>query len=312
MATATKIETTTGEKVELIETNFNCVYDMSDEDIYAENNRRDKLRKSHVLEYGNARLSEFARAEFDPAIFTSFGNFARTNSRDLSTLIKENYQKVFHDLKGVYVSYVPGSPQPFVVSFFFSKNREACPSGKIVNLKDLTVITSGGQNNLFDKMQALQHKARKEQFTINDETKVILSDIMFGGRDANKPSFTKKWNAYISQIYQPSNNPVYYNNSGELVVVVSGCFDIHSILRKIMPPTMTTSTFGQQDPVTGKVTCKNVVANAGYDLRFIKYDQRDPNLFYMNIEQYDRDGVEKIYREENPIRPVQSGVLFYY
>jgi len=254
------------------------------------------------------QFSENAYATFDPITFNSFGNIMRTTNRNLATIIKENYQKIFHDLRGVYIAYYPGSPAPFMVEFYFAKNIAPKPEDKIANLKDLTVMDAQ-HNNLYYQKQVLNNKVGGKHYTLNDDTKIILGDIMFGGKDANKPN-QAKWNNFIEEVWVPTVDQTFRPGSGELLIKVSKCFDIHRILQKVMPEHMLWKIENKDD---GAGNSKAVVSTAvaKYECRFIKFTYNDPFVFIMNIEQFDKNAVEEMTASENPTQRIVSGVVYY-
>ena len=260
-----------------------------------------------VKTYGG--LSEDAYIEFTPLAFNSFGSFMRLTNKQLSLMIKEHYQTVFHDLCGVYIAYTGNPNSPFTTEFYFSKNSLDIPENeadhKIQNIKDLT-ITDKNHTNLFYQKRALDMKLAGERFTINDETKVLLSDIMWGGRAANKPN-NPKWDNYIQEIKAPvQQQSLFHPTAFNVMVKVSGCFDLHKILQKILPKTMVTSTTVDEN---GKIT--NYLATSLYEVRFIRFTRNDPFMFIMNIEQFDKKEVEKMALNENPAQRAINGIIYY-
>ena len=257
--------------------------------------------------YGN--MSENAELKFDPLPFEAFGKMARTTNRALSTAIKEYYGKIFHDLRGAYIAYVPGAMAPFVTELYFAKNSAPMPTGKIENLTDLTTINRD-RNNLFYQKQVVDNKAVGKHYTLNEQTKLLLGDIMFGGKDACKPN-NNKWNQYINEVWVPTGDFTFNPRAGELLLRVSGCFDIHRILTKIYGTAMVTRTVVEDDG-SGEPKAKNFSAEGAYEARFIKYAFNEPNVFVMNIEQFDKSAVEEMTVRENPIRRnMVSGVVYY-
>jgi hypothetical protein len=144
---------------------------------------------------------------------------------------------------------------------------------------------------------------------LNDQTKLLLSDIMFGGRDANKPT-NGRWNQYISEVWVPTSDWTFNPRAGELLIKVAGCFDIRRVLQKLFGNNMVTKTETYRDGDSAKA--KNYSSEPAYEARFIKYVYNEPNVFIMNIEQFDKSAVEEINVKENPIRrSTVSGVIYY-
>ena len=258
--------------------------------------------------YGS--LSEKAKLDWDPLTFNSFGKLMRTSNRQLATAVREYYGKTFHDIRGVNLSYVSGIQAPFVFEFYFAKNNAPKPDGKMDNLVDLTTPTKGDQLSYYYQKQIVDNKAAGKHYTLNDETKLLLGDIMFGGKDGNKPN-NGKWNNYIQEVWVPTSDWTFNQRAGELLIKVSGCFDIRRILQKLFGNSMVTRTEVTKD-ANGSSKIVNHSAEPGYEARFIKYAWNEPSVFIMNIEQFDRAAVEEITTKENPIRrSTVSGVVYY-
>lgn len=252
---------------------------------------------------GDQQISENAHITWSPLPFESFGKIMRTTNRALATAVKEYYQKTFHDLRGVNLRYVPGLQAPFVFEFFFAKNSMPKPDGKIYNLKDLTIPAKG--DNLYTKKQVLDNKVVGKQYTLNDETKLLLSDIMYGGKNANNPK-NGRWNNYITDFWNQTNDWTFNPNAGEFLVRVTGCFDIHRILQKLYGNSMVVKT---EKVENGD---RNLSSTAAYEVRFIKYAFNEPNIFIMNVEQFDKSAVEEITIKENPIiRTTANGFTYF-
>lgn len=69
---------------------------------------------------------------------------------------------------------------------------------------------------------------------------------------------------------------------------------------------MVTSTTVDEN---GKIT--NYLATALYEARFIRFTRNDPFMFIMNIEQFDKDAVEKMALNENPAQRAINGIIYY-
>ena len=236
---------------------------------------------------------------WDPIEFPSFGKIMRIHSDDLARKIKAVYMETFHDLKGVNILYTPAG---FQVELYFEYNTEDVPNGKIKNLVNLTAPTAKG-TDLYYRNQVVQHKVHGESFTINDETKLLLSDCMFGGRKANQPK-DKKWDKYISEVHVPLYNDPFFKtrNADRVMVKVTG-LNLRSLLRKLYGNDMVTKT------VTDGDTDTNIHAEAMYEVRFIKML---PNgTFIMNVEQFDKGATQQFVVQENPQIQRATGVVYY-
>lgn len=286
----------------LKETNLTNVFDDTEDN---EGNKKVNLN------YFNG-LSENARLEFDPLTFEAYGKTMRATNRQIATIVREYYAKTFHDLRGVNVVYNPGQPAaPFELIMYFAKNSLDVPTNKISNLTDLTVVHGTNTTSLYYLKQAVDNKAVGKHYTLNDQTKLLLGDIMFGGKGANKPKNVNRWNAFISEVPVQTSNWAFDPRSVEVLIQVKGCFDFHRVLKKIFGGTMVTKTDVTKNQ-DGRTMARNTSAEAAYEARFIKYAFNDPNVFIMNIEQFDKAAVEELVAKENPIsRAAVSGVVYF-
>lgn len=238
--------------------------------------------------------------KWEPIEFQSFGRISRMTSDELARKIKFAYMETFHDLKGVNVIYTPAG---FEVQLYFEYNPDQVPEGKIRNLVNLTAPTNTGKN-LYYKNQVIQHKVNGESFTLNDETKLLLSDCMFGGREANKPK-DPKWKNYIKEVHVPLgyNNPFFKpKNATRVMIKVTG-LDIRKILQKLYGDDMIVKTINDGD------SDMNVHAKAMYEIRYIKGTSN--GTFIVNIEQFDVGATQQIVAQENPQIQNTTGIVYY-
>ena len=264
--------------------------------------------------YGD--LTENAKLKWTPLTYEAYGKIMRTNNRDLSTAIKTYYQKTFHDLCGVNITYnyaAPNENARFITEFYFSKNAEPCPvnkdgkPAKLENLVDLTIMDNpNAKNNMYYKRQIMESRANGKKYAINDETKLLLGDIVWGGPGAMKPN-NGKWNNAITEHFLPNYDYVANRNSGKFIIKIAGCFDMRRILQKLFGGAMVTMTVNTKEEGT-----TNYTSNSAYELRFIQYSKSEPGIFIMNIEQFDKRAVEEIIVKENPIRQVYVGNVQYF
>ena len=265
----------------------------------------------NLKHYGDKNISENAEFNVQALPFITLGKIMRTNNRDLSRMIREAYSLIFHELCGVNILYAPreNSNMPFIVEFYFAKNQTPCPDEKITSITDLT--TGVRTDSLFYKKQVVNNRIAGKHFALNDETKVLLSDIMFGGRDANKPN-ASRWNNFVSEIWVPVNDFSYNPRSGQQLLKVAGCFDIYRILNKLFGTQMVTTTQTYVNPTDNNIRGKNIMSSATYEVRFIKYSINEPYVFIMSIEQFDTKAVKEYTLKENPVRSYStSGVIYY-
>ena len=256
-------------------------------------------------------LPETAELQWNPIGYKAFGKIMRTTNRAIATAIREYYAKTFHDLRGVNIMYDPSHAQ-FVTEFYFAKNMTPCPENKLENLRDLTVISGQDRHNLYFQKQIVDNKGFGKHYTINDKTRLLLSDIMYGGKAANKPN-SKVWNQphVIDEIRTPSTDVTYdMRRSFNILVRISGVFDFRRILTKLFGTKMIIETKPYTDE-QGNTRTKNVSVEAAYEARYIKPVPNEAFVFIMNIEQFDKSAVEELVLKENPVRPVMNGIIYY-
>ena len=253
------------------------------------------------------KLSNQATVRFTPYEFKSFGNIMRITNQQLSIIIREYYQKIFHDLRGVYVGYMAGQKSPFNIDFYFTKNMAEMPEGKIANIKDLGAVDVN--SNLYMKMQARNNRMAGNIYTLNDDTKHLLSEIMYGGPNdkANGPK-SNRWKQCMIEKWVQSNDFTYRQGAGELWIRVYGCFDIQRILQKIMPSTMVTNVKVTKNS-DGTYDAENFTANCRYKARFVEWLTQ--NVFVLNIEQFDEKAVAEFQMAKNPQMNLANGFLYY-
>ena len=272
----------------------------------------DQQNSQQIKMYGS--ISDNAELRWDPLPFNAFGKVMRTNNKKVSTWIKHYYQQTFHDLKGVYVSYDP-SRGIFPVDFYFSKNSLPCPEEKIENLIDVTIPNSNHdpRRNFFWKKQIIDNRSAGKKYELTDQTKILLSDIMMGGKQVNGPT-SKIWNRQdvVNQFTQPVYDNSYNSRAVEILIRVGGNFDFRSILRKMFGRSMVVETVAVLDEATGKPKMKNTVAKALYEAHYIKPIINNSCEFIMNIEQFDEEQVKKLNLEENPVRTYIPGTVVYW
>ena len=268
-------------------------------------------QENNTKVFGERGLTENAHIELNPLVFDAYGKIMRTDNRRLATAIKEYYKNIMNDLRGVNILYMPGQQQrdSYVLEFYFSKSTDRDPN-KIDNLVAINNASSVTGNNMYIKNQIMQNKAAGKAYALNDETKLLLGDIVYGGKKAMLPN-NRKWDSAISEHFVPVQDPTYSRGAGEYVLRVAGCFDILRVLQKLYGDTIITKSVATTD-ATGHKSATNYAFEAAYKLRFIKWSQKEFGIFYMNIEQFSKEYVDKITIEENPIRPVYVGGLQYF
>lgn len=248
---------------------------------------------------------------FEPAKFKTLGKIMRVTSDVLASKIREAYSTVFHDLKGVNLVLNHNNIE---VEFYFENNPEEVKDGSIknlINLMDTSKPSGSGTKNLLAMRNLLQNRVAGHHYEINDETKILLADIMYGNREALLPSnkSAKFWEAHIHEMPPIIDNNMFVksNNAVRNFVKVTG-IDIHKVLRKLYGADMVINTTINDD---GKEI--NSHANAMYEIRFIKYlNNGVPNVMVLHIEQFDVAAADEYARRENPMPGFQQqGFMFW-
>lgn len=255
------------------------------------------------IEYG----MEFDGTEaikWQPETFEAFGKTTRINSAELSRKIYAHFKQTFHELKGVNIVILANAQ--IAVEMFFERNTEPLPKGKIMNLDSLVdPVGTGSRNNLYERMQVTQNRRMGKTFTLNNETKLLLSKFMYGGKNANMPNNNKIWGNenVLREVHIPVNDPYRRGyNTDRILVRVSG-LDIRKILQELYGRDIITMT------VVNEAGDTNYRSEARYEVRFIKANA--DGTFIMNIEQFDSAAIEKIFMKENPIPQMYLGVQMY-
>lgn len=260
-----------------------------------------KPSEGETVRYYGA-IPEDARIESVPSPFKTIGKFMMINSDELSKLIYAQFAEIFHDLKGVNIKYIDNK---FVPEFYFEVNTETLPDGKIRNLINLTTPVRENKSNLFYRNAIVQNKLHGKVFTLNDETKLLLSDFMYGGRDANKPNNNKRWNNIIAEVRMPAATfDPFARNVDRIFICVTG-FDPKRLLQHKFGRDMIINTI--KDPATGED--QNFHANALYEMYFVKMNLDD--TFLIRIDQFDEIAMKQLGVKINPQLQNPSAVKFY-
>ena len=254
--------------------------------------------KKKVVMVGS--LPEGAYLKWAPIPFESFGRTTRITNDELSSKIHKAFGQNFHELVGANVGCVNGN---FTLELFFEQNTTDCPKDKIRNLVNLTA--PDGVTGLFAKNQIVQNRANNKNFTLNDETKMLLSKFMYGGKEKNSYKNTKRWAQCIRQFPLPVNayGDPFYRNGDRILVCVIG-LDLRRVLQELYGTDMVVST-----STTSGYSHNNTTAMAYYEPRFIKMNTN--GTFIMNIEQFDKGAVEKYVARENPQLIYNTGVMYW-
>lgn len=276
-------------------TNFTNVISIMDDEKATNNNQK------NPIEYG----MDFDGSEvikWQPETFEAFGKTTRMNSAELSRKIYAHFKQTFHELKGCNMVVLANGQ--IAVELFFERNTEPLPDGKIMNLDSL-VDGTGSRSNMYERMNVVQNRRMGKTFTLNNETKLLLSKFMYGGKNANMPNNNKVWGNenVLREVHIPVTDPFRRGyNTDRILVRVSG-LDIRRILQELFGRDIVTKTVANESGDT------NYRSEARYEVRFVK--AMVDGSFIMNIEQFDIAAIEKYFMQENPIPQQYLGVQMY-
>ena len=239
--------------------------------------------------------------QWTPAAFKAFGCTTRVRSDVLAKMIYGAFSKTFHDRRGANIAFMNGN---FVLELYFENNTEELKSGAIMNLVNLVAPTPNNVSgtNLLARKRVVNNRVNGKTYTLNDETKLLLSDFMYGGRENNKPT-SNRWHQFIQEVHVPTTDP-FFRSSERILLRVVG-LDFRKVLQMLYGRLMVTETVAQ-----GNGKDVNYRAVAYYEPRYIKANA--DMTFIMNIEQFDKGAVEEFTVRENPLAQFNvSGVNYY-
>lgn len=239
--------------------------------------------------------NEILRLDWAPRPFDSFGRSTRINSKDLAVMIRSQYQLSFYDCIGCIIECTNGT---FNTTLFFQDKEGKPGDGQIKNLVNVANSqTAYRSNNLYYGMRNLNKRMAGKTYELTDETKILLSDVMYGGRHGKR-----KWNELVTERVLRSNQNYYANNASQIIVAVTG-FNLNYLCRKLFGNRMVTETVREGDKIVNKT------AEAKYECLLSNVLQ--DGSFMIHIDQFDPDKVDKLIRIENPNFIQQTGILMY-
>lgn len=267
------------------------------------NGGNNKNEKSYEVMSGNGKkdIKESDIVTFEPIPFEAFGKTTRINSYKLAQIIREQFQKKFHDVIGAFVGYAGNN---FTVTLFFQDNPDQIPVGKIKNLVNYQTNDGVDRKSLWEQSQMLKRRSTGKTFALNDATKLLLSDFMYGGKGANKPNNEKRWTESTFERRVPAPTSLYQYGAENIIIGVTN-IDLKAICHKLFGNTIITSTKYDEDG-----TAYNTQSNgAFYEVRYSK--PMPDGSFMINIEQFDRQKVEEYTKNENPQMVMGSGLQMF-
>lgn len=255
-------------------------------------------------------ITNDTRIEVQPIPFKPFATVMEIGSDELAHQITSIFKPIFHDLIGTRIMYLGKHPfsglDMFKTTMFFEYNNADIPNGKIRNVENLSAPISRG-SSIYERNSRIQNMMNNKVYTLTDETKILLSDFLYGGRDANKPG-AKNWNNSnnVSQKTYGSNSPFINNYNAERIILEVNNIDLNATVAKLFGNTMITHS-----AITSDNKVKSYTANAKYYVKCMRYKENtNQKICILHIEQYDNDKVEESTIKKNPYA-VQSGFECY-
>ena len=249
----------------------------------------------------NGKANDTPRLEWDAEPFDKIGETTRINSKDLARKIKEKFQLNFHDCVGCKIDYMNG----FKMTLYFEYNQNPVPDGKIRNLVNFADASNIYKNDIVAKMQYRSRGMAGKTFDLNEDTKTLLREMMFGGFGNHKIN----WKEFVSEIHDRPiinmNAPFQnFNSNVERILIAVTGFDINVVVRKLFGTRMIIDTV-QED---GKIV--NVTSNARYKVNYANKVFPDGS-FMINIERFSPEVVTQMIAKETPQVNYGSSVVMY-
>jgi hypothetical protein len=229
----------------------------------------------------------------EPHEFVTFGKVTRIKLSELAASFTLQFKQSFNDYLGTNITY---NGRNFDVQLIFEKGASG-GEGKIDNLIDYKDSSKVNKHNLYSSMTYLNRKTSGTTYDLNEETKEILSNFMYGG-----PKAKKNWDQLTAERRRPAPYGFYQNGAESVCMIVTG-IDINRLLTWYYGDSMVISTIEGDDGVYNKK------AAARYSIRVSKYQPNGEII--VNIEQYDYVAVQAITIKENPYIPNSNGLVYF-
>lgn len=232
-----------------------------------------------------------SRIVADIVPFKAIGEIMRISNTELCAISNSYFRPIFHDYVGSYI--IPDISGMARTELAFEHNPEPIDGdSKIANVVDLT---NTHVNDLYARARAIQYRSMGKHYTLNPETKLLLSDIMYGGRDGNKATDDKRWKQNLREQPQTLNSihPNLIRPDTEHSYVIVSNVDPRLLVREIFGHTMVISTKNTNGEV------ENINAKAYYEVRIAKI-LPGANNFMLDIIRFDVGGVQQESAKENP------------
>lgn len=258
--------------------------------VVTEKNNEEREREER--KFGN--LSESTKIKIESIPFDCISKSKVMTSDELATLITSAFKNVLHDLSFSIITYEnTGKSLQLVLRMYFQYNNKPASDGYNKNVVLVSEGVKISEHHMINRMKALQNKVEGKKFTLNDETKLLLSDYMIGGRQLYLPTKNNnnRWDKSAYEFYDNTNSgytPYYYNNANSVTPYICVTdLDINKIVSDIFGGTMITSTVKQGDELVNyKCKCR-------YNIRYIK-NLPNSRSISLSVEQYDIGKVEEM------------------
>ena len=261
----------------------------------AENKTNKQNTKGKAEEVENKEEDAELQLIWEPHEFVAFGKTTRVWLSDLAASFTNQFKASFNDYLGTNITF---NGRNFEVSLIFEKGRSASEGvDKMDNLVDFKNNTGYDKKNLYSSMTYLNKKTSGKTYELNEETKKMLGEIMYGG-----PKAKRDWSQLVKERRYPAPAGYFQYGAENVSIIVTG-IDINRLLQKYYGNTMVTSTVKTEDGTF------NNEAPARYNVRVGKYL---PNgEITLNIEQFDFNKVQEITLKENPLIPNTNGLVYF-
>lgn len=280
-------------------------------------------KKGPVM-YG--RFSPKCDLDLIPDPLESFGSISRVRASKLAVTIKEKLRVIFPDLFGVIIRYGFDPSQKrnkFFTSLLFQENASATENNpatvkSVVNLSKKTDEEKANKNNVWYTVQRMKAQEMNNMFTINDETRFLLSTIMEGGKNSpkNKPESAlwrnkidvNDYESHLEVMTQPVaiNNgfQIQMRNTAQQVIIQVNHIDLEAVLRKVYGKEIVFKTEVDENNEAHNFTSE-AIYHAEYKGHINQYDM------YINIETIAVKQVLKLASEEQAGSYVIGGIQYW-
>lgn len=261
-------------------------------------------------EYGDITLDKDAQIEIeDRIVLPKVSNAYIIRNDDLAHRITEKYKNVFHDMLGCNI--VLNANCTFDILFYFTPNKDPKPEGKISSVINIADATKATANNYYTQRQAMYNKEHGNLFSLNDDTKLLLSHLMLGGKDKFKPR-SRNWDRNIKVTMQPvaptpGYMPSMYNPNALIPVIEVSGFNFYEILNACLENQFVTKTEQKPDG-----TQENTVTNGCWDAALNnRIPPIEPGTFFITLTQFSPEEISAFIAKNTKQVRTFPGIIVY-